>query len=537
MRKAKPASHNPTNSASGRRRRDRRHRPRGLPTVILTLLLTLTIVLTLAGCGSPAAQEDTETVVTVLQGVDATTLDPNMHAETPTGNVCINLFDSLIWRDHDMKLHPGLAVSWQALDETTWEFNLRDDVTFHNGDRFTSADVKFTIERILDEEKNSPRRANLGGIETVETPDDTTVIIRTEGPFPLLLARLADEQIVPAAYTQEHGAQYLAANPVGTGPFVFDSWTKDDRIVLTANPDYWRGAPEVDTVIFRPVPEASTRVAELRTSNADIIVNLPPHEVASLKGATKTGVSSAPSSRVIFIGLVTTNEGPLADPRVRQALNHAVNVDQIINSILQGNGNRLSTPLPDNFFGADPSLEPYEYDPDRARALLAEAGYPDGFEITFGSPNGRYMMDKEVAQAVQGHLAEVGVTAHLNVLEWGVYVNKIMARELEGMYLLGWGNATFDADGTLYSLIRTGTRFSYYSNEGVDVLLDRARSTIDAAQREADYQEALAIIREEAPWIFLHQQQDLYGVSTRVDWEARSDERIWLGDVKVDESR
>lgn len=507
----------------------------------LVLVLAL-LVVALAGCGSGSGEKKESGTpaksgpsgqVVVAQGVDATTMDPAMHAETPTGNIQRNIFDPLILRNRDMKLEPGLALSWKTLDDRTWEIVLRQGVKFHDGTPFTAKDVKFTLERIINPDQKSPRRSNLEAIEKVEVVDDYKVKITTKAPYPILPARLADELIVPADYVKKVGDAEFAKKPIGTGPYKFVKWVKDEQVVLEANTEYWRGAPAIKTVIFRPIPETSTRIAELQTGAVDIIVNVPPDQVQTLESGSNTRVSTAPSSRVIFIGFVTNKGGPLANPKVRQAINYAVDVDSIIKNILKGNGYRVASPLTTAHFGYNPTVKPYPYDPAKAKALLKEAGYPDGLELTMDSPNGRYLMDKEIAEAVVGQLAQVGIKVKLSVLEWGVYVKKIMAKELTGMYLLGWGNTTFDADGTLYPLLRSGQRFSYYENPKLDKLLDEARSIIDEKKRLADYQEAVKIINEDAAWLFLHQQRDIYGVSKRLDWEARPDELLWMYEAKL----
>ncbi|MCL4424139.1 MAG: ABC transporter substrate-binding protein [Firmicutes bacterium] len=509
--------------------------------VLIGVLILLMTGLTLVGCGGSGGSKDTGGApktgpagqVVVAQGVDATTMDPAMHAETPTGNIQRNIFDSLIFRNKDMKLEPGLALSWKALDDRHWEIVLRQGVKFHDGTPLTAKDVKFTLDRIINPDQKSPRRSNLEAIDKVEIVDDYKLTVTTKAPYPILPGRLADELIVPADYVKKVGDAEFAKNPIGTGPYKFIKWVKDDQVVLEANTNYWKGAPTIKTVIFRPIPETSTRIAELQTGAVDIIVNVPPDQVKTLESGTNTRVSTAPSSRVIFIGFVANKGGPLANAKVRQAINYAVDVDSIIKNILLGNGYRVASPLTKAHFGYDPDVKPYTFDPGKAKELLKEAGYPNGVELTMDSPNGRYLMDKEIAEAVVGQLAQVGIKVKLNVLEWGVYVKKIMAKELTGMYLLGWGNSTFDADGTLYPLLRTGQRFSYYENPKLDKLLDEARSTIDEQKRLADYHEAVKIINQDAAWLFLHQQRDIYGASKRIEWEARPDELLWLYDAKL----
>jgi peptide/nickel transport system substrate-binding protein len=265
--------------------------------------------------------------------------------------------------------------------------------------------------------------------------------------------------------------------------------------------------------------------------------------VSSVAGSGSAEARTVPSIRNIFIVLNITGEGPLADPRVRQALNHAVDKEAIVRNILGGNGFPVGCPLNSYMFGYVEELcEPVPYDLERARELLAEAGYPDGFSFTMGSPSGRYLNDRQVAEALVGQLAQVSVRAELRVQEWSSYVGQVLERQVPTeAYLIGWGNNLFDADNTLFSLLYGGTAaggpaqvvFSYLQNSELDQRLFEARGTVDQERRAALYQEALEIVREEAPWLFLYQQVDIYGVADRVLWEPRPDELIWAPDISL----
>lgn len=471
-------------------------------------------------------------ILVVAQGVDATTLDPHMHQETPTYNVCMNIYDGLVKRNKKEEIVPNLAVSWKILNDTTWQFKLREGVKFHNGEEFDANAVKFSIERVIDPKTRSPQISDLSAIDHVEVVDKYTVNIITKKPYPILLARLCNHMIIPPKYVKEKGADYLALHPVGTGPYKFKSWHKDEKIVLVANKDYHFGEPKVKNVIFRPIPEASSRIAELLTGGVDIITNVPPDKIEEIENSKKARITSAPSARVIFIVLDMTRESPIKSKKVRQALNYAVDVDSIIKYVLGGNAYRVATPLTPAHFGYDPSIKPYPYDPEKAKKLLKEAGYPNGFKMTLLSPSGRYLMDKDVAQAIAGQLNKIGLKINVRVLEWGVYVKQILSRKTESpMFLLGWGNDTFDADGTLFPMFRSGERLSFYSNSEFDKYVDLGRSTLDPEKRKEYYSKALHILYDDPGWIFLYQQKDLYGASKRIKWEARSDERIFLIDV------
>ena len=492
----------------------------------IILLLVLPLVLIAFGLSWGAAR-DKDTLV-IAQGVDPTTLDPQDHLETPALNTCLNLYDTLLERDANLKIVPVLATSYKQINDNTWEFKLRQGVKFHNGEEFNAAAVKFNIERMADPKNKLRQTVFQGIVDRVDIIDNYTVRIITRVPHPYLDAHLClyGGMIAPK-YFQEKGAQYIATHPVGTGPYKFVRWVKDDQLVLEANPNYWRGVPKIKRVIFRPIPEATTRVAALQTQEADIIVNIPPHLMRLMEWKGRSFVSKTPSVRVIFMAFDITKGGPVADKRVRQAIAQGVNMETIIKKVLEGNGILLGSPLTSNHFGYDPAVKPYAYNPENAKKLLAEAGYAKGFDFVLNSPNGRYLNDKEVAEAVAGDLRKIGINASVRVHEWGIYMNNMMyAHNAAPAYLLGWGNTTFDADFTINPLMRTGKLLSNISLPKLDALIDQGATTMDKKKRQKIYSDAMKLIHEDVPWGWSYQQVDIYGVNERVNWKARMDERL-----------
>lgn len=493
------------------------------------LALMLTLVVSLTGCGGSGGKP-----LIVAQGVDATTLDPGMHAETPTGNVERQIFDTLIELDDNMEFQPSIATSWEPLSDTVWAIQLRQNVKFHDGEELTAEDVKYSIDRILDPEKKSSQAANLSAVKEVEVTDKYSLQITTKEAYPVLPARLAGLRIVPKHYVEELGDVEFGLHPVGSGPYKFVDWVKDDSITLEANEDYWRGAPSIKQVVFKPIPETASRVMALEAGQVDIAVNVPPHQVEEVEKSSKARIAQVESSRIIFVQFMTGKSGPLENPLVRLALNYAVDVQGIIDTLLGGSGLPLSQALSRMDFGYNEQLQPYGYDVQKAKDLLAAAGYSDGFKLTFTTPSGRYMMDKEVAEAIKSQLEAIGLEVELKTPEWGVYVDQIMSRKLDtDMWLIGWGNSLFDADGTLYSWFHSGQRFYYYDineqrKQDVDRLLDLARTTMDSSKREQYYHQVLEYVHDDVPWLMLYQQMDIYGVSERLDWKPRSDESIIL---------
>jgi peptide/nickel transport system substrate-binding protein len=490
-------------------------------------LVLFFILLSVALGFSPSdAARDKDTIV-IVQGVDPTTLDPMNHLETPALNLCLNIFDTLLQRDANIKIEPLLAESYKLVNDLTWEFKLRKGIKFHNGEDFNAAAVKYNIERLGDPNNKLRQVFLVGVLDRVDIVDDYTVRIITKKPYPVLDAQLCvyGGMIAPK-YLQEKGPQHLAINPVGTGPYKFVRWIKDDHILLEANPNYWKGVPKIKKVMWRPIPEATTRVAALQTQEADIITNIPPHLMKLMDWKGRSFVSKTPSVRVIFMRFDPTKGGPVADKRVRQAIAHGINMDTIIKKVLDGNGVLLGQPLTDKHFGYDPSVKPYPYNPEKAKKLLAEAGYSKGFDFVLNSPNGRYLNDKEVAEAVVGDLRKIGINATVRVHEWGTYMNMQYSLTAQPANLLGWGNTTFDADWSIGPLMRTGQVLSNYSNPKLDALIDQGIMIMDQKKRQKIYNDAVKLIHEEALWAWTYQQVDIYGVNERVNWKARMDERL-----------
>ena len=478
----------------------------------------------------------------IAQGVDATTLDPVNHQETPTGNVTANIFDNFYRRLPDGSYEPWLGEA-KALDNLTWELKIKPGIKFHNGEELTAEVLKFNFDRLLDPKKPLKYSTYFKPIKKVEVTGKYTLKVYTEKPFPLFLTRLTYLWVVPKRYIEEKGADYFANHPVGTGPYKFVKWVKDQEIVLEANEDYWAGKPKVKRVVFRPIPEASSRVAELLTGGVDIITNLSPEAVPTVEGSGVAEVRSVPSIRNIFIVLNVKGEGPLNDPKVRLALNYAVDKEAIVQHVLGGFGVPVGCPLNPYIFGYDQALcEPFPYDPEKAKKLLAEAGYPNGFTFSMSAPSGRYLNDRQVAEAVVGQLKQIGVKVDLRIKEWSTYVKQILNRKLDtDAWLIGWGNAQFDADNTLFTLLYGGTveggppqsKFSYWKDPEFDPYVLEAQQIVDQEKRKELYKKALERVRQGAPWIFLHQQKDIYGVAKRVKWQPRPDELLWAFDMEL----
>ncbi len=451
-------------------------------------------------------------------------LDPTMNLSSIRAMVGVSMFDSLVGRDADNRIVPQLAESWRLVDDTTWQLKLRRGVVFHDGEPFNAEAVRFTFQRVLDPEQKSPNRANMAEIARVDVIDDYTVNLVTRQPYAPLINRLLDFPMVPPKYTAERGNQGLALKPVGTGPYRFVELVKDDRLVVEAFDRHWRGAPKIRKVIYKPIPEPFTRAAALRNNEVDLVTTIPPSLARELERVGGVRVQRVPSSWIIYLGLNAFRK-PLSDVRVRQALNYATDVDAIVKNVLEGSGRRLAGPLTPQMFGYDASVKGYAHDPARARKLLAEAGYADGLEITLESPAGRYQGDKEIAEALGGQWQKAGFKPKVQVAEWGAYFKRYLGKQFQDAYLLGLGGPMQDGD-ELYNLVSSKGRGLYYKNERVDALFDLGRGTMDPIKRRQVYRDLARAMVEDATWVFLLQQVDIYASRDRVSWTPRPDQ--WM---------
>ena len=451
-------------------------------------------------------------------------LDPTMNLASIRATVGASLFDSLVGRDRDNRIVPELAESWRLLNDTTWQLKLRRGVVFHNGEPFNAEAVRFTFERVLDPNQKSPNRANVGEVARIDVLDEYTVNLTTARPYAPLLNRLIDFPIVPPKYTTEKGNQGLALRPVGTGPYKLVALVKDEHLTVEAFDRHWRGVPPIPRVVFKPVPEPFTRAAALRNGEVDLITTVPPSLASELERVPGLKVHRVPSTWQIYLGLNAFKK-PLSDVRVRQALNYASDVDTIVRAVLDGNGRRQDGPFTASMLGYDGSVKGYRYDPQKARTLLSEAGYPDGLEITLESPTGRYQGDKEIAEALGGQWQKAGFKPKVQVAEWGAYFKRYLGKQFQDAYLLGLGGPMQDGD-ELYNLVSSKGRGLYYKNDRIDTLFDLGRSTMDPAARRKIYADLARTMVEDATWVFLVQQVDIYAARDRLGWTPRADQ--WM---------
>jgi len=475
--------------------------------------------------------------LTVAHGVDIPGFDPHTHSNTAVESVHINVFDYLVMRDASGQFQPALAVSWEQQDDTVWHFSLRDDVTWHDGTPFTAADVEFTLERVAGDSA-LVQHQNYHGIVDVEVLSDFELLIHTSQADPILLNRLSriTAGMLPKHYIDEVGFEHFAANPLGTGPFEFVEWRRDDRIILQANEDHWRGAPAWEALVFRVIPEDSTRVNELITGGVDIAVNIPAHEVERVDATGEAVVLPWPTGRVMMFFVNTEDGLPTADPRVREALDLAIDNALLAEVLTAGAGVPVRGYLTPNDSAVPLDLyDTYVYDPVRARELIAEAGYAPGeLTITIQGPAGRYPMDVELVELVAAMLAESGISAKVESTEFSVFNSQVWeAQNLAGIALMGLSNSMQDGWFAARLLLCEGpyANVTNWCNPEFDALVNEAEYLMDSERRAELLGEAFHIIAEERPQIFLYQLSNFVGVASDVDWQPRSDELLWMLDA------
>ena len=462
----------------------------------------------------------------IAQGTDPVSLDPHDVTDSPSATVTSHIYETLFELTEEGEVVPHLVEDFEfSEDGLTLSMTLRDGVTFHDGTPLTAQIVADSMERFLDEENAFTFRFLLAPIAEIEVTGDLSLEFSLNEPFAPLLAHLTHSTtaiVLPSA-VEEFGEDF-GENPVGTGPFQFESWDRGSRVDLTRYEDYWGDPAGVEGVAFLAVPENTTRMAMVESGEAHVAVRVPPQDIARLDALDDVTVENVSSVRTIYI-YFNHNIEPFTDPLVRQAVNHAVDNHEIAEFVAGGAVRPSDAAIAPGIFGYT-SVGEYEYDPERARELLAEAGYPDGFSTTLYSPTGRYLQDIQIAEAIQSQLAEVGIDATLETLEWSAYLETTSRPAEENevpMALLGWGTVTGDADYGLFALFHTsehvpaGSNRAFYSNPEVDRLLEEARTNTDPQQREELYAEALQIIHDDAPWLFLHSETQLVAVNDAVE--------------------
>ncbi len=498
-----------------------------------------------SGTGTTATSEDEpsgdgdasamlERVVIGL-GADARTMMPNAVVDATTSWQLSHIFDTVLERDPDnnFEIGPWLA-ELTNIDDLTWELKIvNPDIKFHNGEPLDAEAIKAGLDFAQDPANESHYLERYAQISEIIIDDPLTLTLKTSEPFPIMPDRLSALYPIPPKYLEEHGAEHVSQNPIGTGPFKFVEWVRDERLVLERNPDYWHNDVMVNEVEFRYSPEFSSRLSALLAGEIDIIKDVTVDAMARVNDSGEARTEEIPSSRINYIALVNNREDSVfTDVRVRQAINYAVDVDAIIDGIFQGHATRMAGALSEVNPEVNPAIEPYPYDPDKALELFAEAGVdPTSLVIQLDSPQGRYPMDTDAAQAIAAELGKIGITVEVQYSEWGTHLDNIVNRRTGDMFYLGWGPA-LDAQGTLQFLFVGDSTYSGYGDPELEEKIHEAAQTVDPEARQALWDEIQVAVHEDAGWLFLWQQHDIYGVASEIDWKPRLDEKLWMGDAQ-----
>lgn len=496
---------------------------------------------------SDSSENSSNSTLVFGRGGDTVNLDPAVVTDGESFRVTKNIFETLIEFDEDSTdLIEGLATDWKVSDDgLTYTLTLREGVKFHDGSDFNAEAVVYNFTRWAsgDKEKYYYYNSQFGDVITdVKAENSTTVVITTSRPIAPFFKNLAMSPFAIASpkALKEAGDDFGSKVVVGTGPFVFKEWKANETITLDKNPDYWKeGLPKLDTVIFKVIPDNAARFNALQAGEVDIIEGINYSDLPTIEANADLQVFQRPSLNVAYLGLTSTR-GPLKDKKVRQALNYAVNKKAIIEAFYSGSAIPAINPMPPVVAGYNPDVEDYPYDPEKAKELLAEAGFTDGFEIElWAMPVVRpYMPDgPKVAEAIQADFEAIGVKSKIVQYEWATYLEKTRLGEAD-TFLLGWTGDNGDADNFLYVLLDKdnigSNNYSYYSNDEVHNLLIEAQSTVDQVKREELYKQAQVIIKEDAPWIPLVHSNPVLAGSTKVkNFIAHPTGSDWLDQVEL----
>jgi peptide/nickel transport system substrate-binding protein len=502
--------------------------------------------------GAPTEGPSSARSIAITINSDLSTMDPHMQTLREAMMAYFCIFETLMTRDvKTMTMKPLLATSWNATSPTTWEMELRQGVKFSNGEDFNASTVKFNIERVLNPDQQSPIRGHYLPIQKVDILDDYKVLITTDQPWALFEERLSGLWILPEKLVKEQGDEYLVENAVGTGPYKFVRWTRGTEVLMERRPDYWGEPAAFETAVVRIIPEITTAIAELLAGRVQIVRGVSPDQIAAIDNSGVARAVSSPTLAVSWTQLDAqgrANPGnPFTDKRVRQACNYACNIDGYVEAFQTG-GERCPGGLNPLHFGFDSNVEPYTYDVEKAKQLLAEAGWTQGsdgvlvkdgerFEVRFNTGASRMPGRKQVNEAIAQDLAKVGIKVEIEHIEdVAPYTAKITENKVAPMFQWDWGSYNvFDADAIYWDNFHSGQNFAYFSTPELDGWLEEARSTLDREKRLELYAKAQSYLNEESPCIWMWAVHNVKGVSNDIEWEPCADDldRLTLAKPKA----
>lgn len=512
----------------------------------MTARLTIAGAAALVALAGPAPAQVEE--VTVGMSVTPSSLDVHLGALGSDEAYYRHIYDPLVQSDRDLQPEPALAESWELIDDRTWEFKLRRGVTFHDGSIFDAEDVAFSLDRLGTVPGSDGLNAEkMAIVEEFEIVDPYTVRFVTNEPAPDFLTRLFQQFIISNELPEDVSTEDFNSGEaaIGTGPYEFVEWKRGDRLVLEANADYWGEPPAVRRVVMREMPNDAARVAALLSDDVDMVDRVPPLDVGRLRDAEGVEIVAGPSARTIFIQFNTVPDAapmtaaedgsaldanPFRDATVREAISLAIAQDLVNERIMEGLATVANQPLPEGFEGSARGLGAPEYDAERARALMQEAGYGDGFATVLACPNDRYINDAKICQAIGQMLAAIGVDATVETMPKSVYFGRMRAGEFP-LFMLGWGNSQGTAASVVRSVLTTrdddqgyGSWNGGYSDPELDEALKRAETIMDAEKRDQALAEAVSLAMERHAMVPLHQQPMIVGMRGAYGYETYPDE-------------
>jgi peptide/nickel transport system substrate-binding protein len=465
-------------------------------------------------------------VFTVDLTSEPSSLDPQVQWNPDSYFVYRNIFDNLVTRDDKGEIAPEVATSWKYLSDDEIEFTLRSDIAFHDGSKLTSEDVAYSVQRITDPKFASPQLGQFNKITSAKATDPTTVVLKTDGPYPALLAQLVKLSIVPKHVVETVGKDAFNLKPVGSGPYVFDNWQRGVAVTLKRNDAYWGRKGPFATALFRAVPAAATRVADLAAGTADLAVTLDSDLAAQLKSSPRAKVLSVLTERVAYLAL-NVQKSPLDDLKLRQAVAYAIDKQSLVEGVLGGYDKPVAEMLSPAHFGWIEGISGLPYDLAKAKALVAEAGAKGKEPISLLTAP---VYDQRVVQALQQMLAEAGLTVNIEMTDMANWLRQMQSGPATDPQIAfsRWSCACQDADGVLFPLLDPSSAWATSKSNEIGKLLADARQTLDKGKRLDDYRKVHEIVARDLPLVPLYQAAILYGAARSLEWQPTPNESMFL---------
>lgn len=515
---------------------------RGISFVIVLMLLMSILV----GCNTQTTPDPVENPVEVPVGdiknteitiasngnpVTMLSLDTR-GANTPL--VLNSMFDALVYRAPNGEFEPMLATEWEQIDDLTWEFKLREGVTFHNGEKFNAETVKYNLDVVTNPENNLALYPRMKTFVSCEILDEYTLRIRTEKPDPVALAKLSNLRLIPKEYTEEIGLEAFATDPVGTGPFKFVEWIQDDRVVVERFDDYWGGASDFSKVTYKIIPEPASRIAALKTGEVNLILNIDPDNYEDLSLDPNINLTVEDTCGMIVIDFNQQNTELGDNENFRLAVAHAINPDEIIRGLFKGFASALDRPMASNVLPAQPEeLKRLPYDVEKAKEYLAAAGYPDGIDVDFDIHSGMYTKDREIAMVIAEQLRAVGINTNIIVNESGVFFDKMFEGAFTPLFLDGSVNSWMDPTTIVDGYFDGTTDYAFFDIPELAEYIRLGGSTVDPEERAAHYRDMYYYMVEHAVSIPILQYKAIGATSANLDWTPRPDSAFYLQEVSL----